>query len=178
MVRTATWRCFTDRKHDFSSTHCSPQSEEKRLSQICVTSGHKFCRQPKHADRKDPLQRKSHNDALTNSSTQIIQGVIKIRFAQNDTPHPPQMPRTKKRNSNFEQVWLSSIYKTKIRSMDNFILICLNLITGHQGKSYLVIRWRKHTPLARQVATGRDAVHSSSRCSRNERGVPSPARSK
>lgn len=92
---------------------------------------------------------------------------------------PPTTPkyRAQKRNCNFEQVWLSSIYKTKIRIMDNF-LICLNLITEHQGKSYLVIRWRKHTPLARQVATGRGAVLSSSRCSRNERGVPSPARSK
>lgn len=92
------------------------------------------------------------------------------------TPPPPKW-RVQKRNRNFEQVWLSSIYKTKIRSMDNF-LICLNRITEHQRKSYLVIRWRKHTPLPRQVATGRDAVHSSSRCSRNERGVPSPARPK
>lgn len=91
-------------------------------------------------------------------------------------PPPPPKCRAQKRNRNFEQVWLSSIYKTKTRSTDNF-LICLN-ITEHQGKSYLVIRWRKHKPLARQVATGRDAVHSSSRCSRNERGVPSPARSK
>lgn len=48
-----------------------------------------------HAHRKDPVQRKYHNDALTNSSTQIIQALIKIPFAQNDTPHPPNAAHKK-----------------------------------------------------------------------------------
>lgn len=125
-----------DRKHDFFIAHCSPQSEGKRLL-ICVTSGNKFWRQPKQADRKDSVQHEHQYCAFSNSSTQIVHAHTKNKsFCAKDEPPTPQTQHTKNINGNFDQRLWSFIYETKTQSMDNF-LIWRNLITKHQGKSYL-----------------------------------------
>lgn len=95
----------------------------------------------------------------------------------NPPPAPSQIQRTKNMNRNFEQLRWSSINKTRKQSWITFLLDWTLLLNTGETLTF-IIRWWKHTPLARQVATGRDAGHSSSLCSRNDRGVRSPARSK
>lgn len=67
--------------------------------------------------------------------------------------------------------------KQRRRARATFLFEEILLLNTRESLTF-VIRWWKHTPLAWQVATGRDAGHSSPRCSRNDRGVRSPARSK
>lgn len=86
-------RYFMEREHDFSSAHRNQKKSDCHKFVLQVATS--FDDSLKREDGNDPVQRKYHNDALTNSSTQIIQALIKILFAQNDTP-TPQMASTKK----------------------------------------------------------------------------------